>query len=88
MASARIGIPHRTIATHAILKGSCRGFVMLSNSAIADMVRNVMSFLVPPSSNNCSIFSMSVFMVPPFLIHIGVWVRFIIPMEVWACQGG
>ena len=44
MAFARIGIPHRTIATHAILKGSCRGFVMLSNSAIADMVRNVMSF--------------------------------------------
>ena len=60
-ASRMMGMPQRTMATHAMSNGSGFHFSMLQMTAIPEITRKVTSFLMPPSSSSCSSFSMRCF---------------------------
>ena len=62
-ASKIIGTPQRMMAAHAISKGNGCTFARLHMTAMPEITSSVISFLMPPSSNRCSSFSMSAFIM-------------------------
>ena len=56
-ASRMIGMPHRMMAIHAMSKGEGRMPSRLSTTAIPEMTSRVTSFLMPPNSRSCPVFS-------------------------------
>ena len=57
-ASRIMGIPHRTMATHAGSRGKGPGQSRLTSRAAPEITSRVTSFFVPPHSNSASNFSM------------------------------
>ncbi len=60
-ASKMMGMPQRMIATHEASNGRGTRSKMLTISATPEITSSVMSFFVPPSSKNCSSFSIACF---------------------------
>lgn len=55
-ASRMMGMPHRMMAIHAISNGKGSHFSRLQMTATPEITRNVISFLMPPSSKKAPAF--------------------------------
>ena len=76
-ASRMIGIPQRIIATHDASNGSFTKSKMLHNRAIPEIIRNVMSFFVPPISISSSCFLIKFFIFPPPNTYVGIGLLYV-----------
>ena len=65
IASKTIGNPHKIIAIQDALNGNGIKSKILIKRAIPEIIRNVISLLVPPSSKSSSNFSMKPFIRTP-----------------------
>ena len=61
----------RLIAIHAISKGNGRTSSRLSSTAAPEIIKKIISFLMPPNSNNDSSLLTSTFMIVPLFHTVG-----------------
>ena len=57
IASSTMGIPHKTTAIQAGLKGREKGSKILASNARAEITRKAISFFIPPKPRIYSVFS-------------------------------